>query len=269
MYNLAVLETNNLTLRSIRAGWLNAFHHLGHKATWLPSGKPPLDFFHEQQPEILVLATNELNRALIKACVKYSPKVFLFFEDDQHSSNEEFKFVEELIDAKVLIYPFAFWRDKLAFPWLTWANIGVEPPTITSPGADTIRFKEGKYRTELACDLLYIGSWRSEKARLLRWLESQHDKGAKVRIYGYGEWNHPLHLGVIETDEQYADIVKSATYTWVREGNLDKLFKVELCGGAGIVTCEDGSVPFVGHLSYPEDRTYIKRVTEMLKCLES
>lgn len=266
MSKILIASSTDLTTQNIRAGYANAFKHLGHEVAWLNYKESPFDVFFRELPEIFLMSSLELSCAMVKACEKYQPKVILFLATDQKSSNSEYNLAETLAKTKSDIYPFVFWQDSKPNPWQIWFNNGFMPYS-TTPGADTIRFKRGRLRQELQCDVSYIGTWRPEKAAILLQLEKEYEQGNKVRIYGYGSWNHPLHVGSIESDQDFADVAASSTVNLVQD-NMEKLFKTELCGGICAASLDRGLERW-GDRSPPENRSYINRVTELLKCLES
>lgn len=261
MFKVIIPRSKDLTETNIRIGWANAFTWLGKKSVWLEDGKAPLDLWHEEVPDIVIIKQSELTESIVKAINKYGTIVFLFWE-----CVEQYRSLTDKIKTTI------FWFQDRLYKNSTGLNPLNSLPKVIYPAADTMRFKPGIYRKELAAELIYIGTWYPRKARLLKYLE-QESKQRTVRIYGYGSWNHPLHVGAIESDELFADILKSGGQNIILyhdtpdsfNMNLEKLFKSEYCGACNVgFNSNEQGLPFVGHLN---SGTYLDRVQEMLSCI--
>jgi len=253
MFKVLVLRTKDLTETNIRIGWANAFRYLGHEVSWLEYGKSPLDLWFEECPDIVIIKQSELTESIVKAINKYGTVVFLFWEGAEQPLVEKIK-------------TNIFWfKDKL-YKAATGLNPLNPLPKTIYPAADSIRYKRGVYNRDLTASIIYVGSWHPRKAELLKYLE-QRSKQVKVRIYGYGNWNHPLHVGPIESDELFSSILISAGQNIILNNNLEKVFKSGHCGACNVLfEGIDRGLAFLGHLDNP---TYIDRVQEMLSCLKS
>lgn len=272
MFKILMTASNDLTTQNIRIGYANALKHLGHEVVWYDPSESAHDSFYRERPDIFLTSSLEISHSAIKACAKYKPKVIFFIATDNETSNGEYGLAEALVATDVDIYPFAFYKEQKSNPWQIWLNNGFLP-WMTKPGADTVRFSymRCKFRPELACDISYVGDWRPEKTTLLKLLEEEYEQGKSVRIYGRGHWNHPLHVGLVNSDQQYMDIIIASKLNIYYERN--EFLNIHLCLG------ETGRYDNTGKLfitdsvltnsDFINKESYINRVTEMLKCLES
>ncbi len=277
MYNIIIPYSQDMTTQSIRMGWLNALKHLGHAVTLWDSVKPALDAFDETKAELVFARTGELTRPLYKAIRRNNAKLMLFLDADAETTDTQIAIVDKLLKDGHFVIPFVHSRVNIEQTHAGWLEMGLVPHE-SRPGADTIRFKQGKYREEFACDISYIGTWRPEKASLLKRLEEKYNLGYYVRIYGYGNWNHPLHIGAITSNEVYADVICSSRLN-IRQHNAanDKFYKIQQCLGDNCKEIggfyENGDL-YINEIttsrsSYISQNSYINRIQEMLKLIKS
>src|SRR6185436_20676721 len=84
MFKVLIPRSKDLTENNIRTGWANAFTWLGKRSVWLEDGKAPLDLWHEERPDIVIIKQSELTESIVKAINKYGTVVFLFWEGIYH-----------------------------------------------------------------------------------------------------------------------------------------------------------------------------------------
>src|SRR6185436_15199697 len=141
---------------------------LGKRSVWLEDGKAPLDLWHEERPDIVIIKQSELTESIVKAINKYGTVVFLFWEGIYHPLVEKIK-------------TSVFWFQNRLYKATTGLPFNPEIDLkLILPAADTIRYKRGVYNRDLTASIIYVGSWHPRKAELLKFLE-QRSKQVAVR----------------------------------------------------------------------------------------
>ena len=200
----------------IRAGLAKAFAGSGHDCViWDIYAKPALDFFEEFSPDIFIGQTYNLERGIMKALVKYQPKVILTggdwskFADDidivkfpiVRANEKEIKNVSSLIsdvniDGIICHYhnskigiTHEYWKEKLGI------NIYGVPPA-----ADIADYTNGKKYDFLESDVCLVGGKWSYKGQTIdSWFLPLCGKDSKlnIKIFGNRSWGIPQYCGNI------------------------------------------------------------------------
>lgn len=225
----------SLKHQSIRLGWLNALKAAGHNVLlWNTEYKNPIDVFDEYLPDLVILSSREFNRHFYKAAIKHKDhvKIAVFLDDDEYTTDTEFAIIEKLLGKEGKVFGFTL-NDSYHIPTThkRWSELF---PVITSlpPAADTVRFQPGNYRAEYASEVSYIGKWMPYKDYLLPFLQNND---FQLKIYGYGEWNHPCHIGAICDNQTYRDVIASSRINlFIHNSNQkyvsEKWYKLIACG---------------------------------------
>jgi len=214
----------------VRSGWGRVFAACGHKFVfWRPEVKSAFDAFSEQEPDLFIGTTYDLDRAVAK-CIAARPhmKVALFGSawgpylndiDLQRYplvvTSEQEKRAIELLKKEtgkpdlVFIHAHDRWLEGTMSGW---GSIGVKYAGILN-AADTFVYLNGRHRPELACDVAFVGGYWGYKARNLNTHMlplCEAGRGLRVKIFGNQHWLVAQYLGGID-DADVKDLFVSAT----------------------------------------------------------
>lgn len=202
----------------VRGGWGRAFKAAGHDFRfWKPETKSIFDAMSEFEPDIFLGTTYGVDRAMHK-CIAARPhmKVGLFASAWGPCLNdvdlvkyplvvvgEQEKGVIERLKRETGRPDFVFIHvtDKyLEGTMGGWREAGVTPLGILN-AADTIDYRRGTPRRELACDVAFVGGYWGYKARNLDsyLLPLCHQStGLNVKIFGNQRWPVAQYIGPIQ-----------------------------------------------------------------------
>lgn len=183
---------------------------------WDNSIRSPLDIFYEFRPDVFIGSTWQLDRALVKALIKYPETESIFCannwgEDDEEikkqfpidfASDSEKKHLEELKKhtGKPKYVFCQYHQDYAAKTHKLWANLGVEPFGLLL-SADTTDYKLTKPNKEYITDVAFVGGYWPYKAKQIApYLFPLTNTDLKVKIFGFGGWPVPNFLGNITSE---------------------------------------------------------------------
>lgn len=246
----------------VRNGWRRVFEACGHTFRfWNPQQQSAFDAFNEFEPDLCVLTTYDLDRAQIKGIASrpnmkvimyasawgpYLKDVDLKMYPVVTVSEAEKATIEKLKKETgkpdfVFIHAHDKWLDGTMSGW---NEIGVDYHGVLN-AADTFVYLDGIKRSELACDIGFVGGYWGYKARNLDKyiLPLCHQKkGFSVKIFGNSNWPVCQYLGLIN-DQDSRDLFASAKVcpnvsephsTDLGWDIIERIFKVPIAGGTVI-----------------------------------
>lgn len=241
----------------VRTGWGRALAAAGHRFLfWDRRGQSAFDVFSEQEPDLFIGTTYELDRATCK-CIAARPKlrVALFASawgplvdtiDRSHypivvASDEEKERLRRLKqETGRPDFVFIHVTEKYLEETMGgWRGIGIEPVGVLN-AADTFVYADARSRPELACDVFFCGGmWPYKGKNLERYLYPLCQSDLRVRIAGNGAWPVGHYVGLM-SDEDVRDSFASALVcpnvsephsTDYNFDLVERVFKVPAAGG--------------------------------------
>jgi hypothetical protein len=214
----------------VRSGWGRALTYAGHDFRfWVPERKSAFDAFNEFNPDVAILTTYDLDRALCK-CVAARPemKVVCFASAwgplADNLDPVEFPIVRVGEQEKKTLarlkeetsrpdYVFIHTADSGVEDVLGgWRSIGIRPIGLLN-AADLFAFYRGKPRDEFRCDWTFVGGrWPFKSRNIDRYLLPlcHPSTGLRGKVFGNTDWPVAQYLGNID-DQDVADLFASAT----------------------------------------------------------
>jgi Glycosyl transferases group 1 len=203
----------------IRNSLCNGFIVGGEKCYyWNPEGKSPFDIFSELEPDIAILDTWQLNRALVKNLInRPHVKVLLFGESwgdingdldikkypVAFATDDQKKLIEELIKGGANLKGILSQHNQRSLEWshAGWAQLGLSYHSIMV-SADVVEYYPTPLDPVYNCDIAYLGNYWKYKAdsSLDRYLMPlcYPNTNWSIKIFGSG-WNCVNYLGTIST----------------------------------------------------------------------
>jgi hypothetical protein len=197
----------------MRMSWARVLERIGYKvAVWNPKDKPAFDFFHEVEPELLILGTKDLSRAIVKNIIRRPHlRVMLWASNwglfDTEIDREGHGFLLATDDEKQLVKAitgYSYSPTKVYAPYHQrrvdethdrWANLGLTPVGIP-PAADLSVFQQGTFDRSLESDIAFVGHYHESYGPSLYPL-CHASSGMRVKIFGTGGWPVAQYLGTI------------------------------------------------------------------------
>lgn len=200
----------------VRNGWRKCFQAAGHTFVfWDKSQKSAFDVFSEEEPDIFIGTTYDLDRATLK-CFKSRPnlKVALFCsaygdltkEIDRAkfpidiATEAELNLVKQLKDETgkpdfVFLHCVPSQKDRVIGGWGT---LGIKTVSVLN-ACDTFEYLGGEFKGELTCDCSIVGGrWPYKSRNLDPFLMSLCNK-YDFKVFGYGGWeNYHNYLGQLD-----------------------------------------------------------------------
>lgn len=122
-------------------------------------------------------------------------------------------------------------------------NVKVIDQRSPQPGFDTITYKPGAFREELACDVTFVGTYRPKTAKLLdKFILPLINCGEfDVKLFGSEAWPVPQYLGPI-SDQDLPDLYASAGICLnISSGRIgERAYQILGLGGALVTYHESG-----------------------------
>ncbi len=204
----------------MRRGWLNAMNQIGFRCSvWDKKIKPAFDMFKEFEPDIFIVGSWELDRAVVKNIIaRPNMHVMLWvpnwgdFDKEINSkedavlmaSDESKQWIEHIQNAAPIKHCYQYYSQR----WMDvthnhWQNLGLEPIGLPL-AADVIENPLTKPAEEFRCDIGFVGGYWPYKSKHLDkfLLPLCHPAiNLNVKIFGYGGWPVAQHLGGLSNDE--------------------------------------------------------------------
>jgi hypothetical protein len=175
--------------------------------------RSPLDIFFEFRPDVFIGSTWQLDRALVKALVKYKDTNFILCANNWGENDEEVKkqfpieFASDNEKQAVEIlrketgkpkYVFCQYHNDYAVEThKLWKNLGCEPFGLLL-SADTTDYQLAKPQKEYVTDAVFVGGYWPYKAKQIApYLFPLTNTDLKVKIFGFGGWPVPNFLGAV------------------------------------------------------------------------
>lgn len=201
----------------IRLSWVHALASLNHQVVyWDAAVRSPLDIFYEFRPDVFIGSTWQLDRALVKALIKYPETESIFcannWGDNDEDIKKEFPIEFASDNEKACIdtlkqhtgkpkYVFCQYHNDYAVEThKRWANLGVEPFGLLL-SADTTDYKLTKPQKEYVTDAVFVGGYWPYKAKQIApYLFPLTNTSLNIKIFGFGGWPVPNFLGNISSE---------------------------------------------------------------------
>lgn len=243
----------------VRHGWRRVFEALGHEWIWWnPQQKSAFDIFSENEPDLFIGTTYDVDRAVFKNIVsRPNMKVILYASawgeltdkvDRKKypivvASDEEKKTIERLKkETGNPAFVFIHVTKKYLEPTMSgWRSIGVEPLGILN-AADTFVYLDGRPNDAFESDVAFVGGYWGYKGRNLdRYMLTlcAADSKLRVKIWGNQAWPVRQYLGLCEDNDVPHIFASAKVCTNVSEPHstdlgfdvIERPFKVLSSGG--------------------------------------
>lgn len=201
----------------IKLSWVHALVNLNHQVVyWDNSVRSALDIFYEFRPDVFIGSTWQLDKALVKALIKYPETKSVFCannwgENDEEikkefpidfASDNEKKYIEEIKKhtGKPEYVFCQYHNDYAVETHKLWKNLGVEPFGLLL-SADTTDYKLTKPSKEYITDAVFVGGYWPYKAKQIApYIFPLTNTNLNIKIFGFGGWPVPNFLGNISSE---------------------------------------------------------------------
>lgn len=203
-----------------RVGIAKAFQSAGHSVTmWNPRGKSAFDIFSEENVDLFIGQTYNIDRALIK-CLAERPHIKVIMKgsdwgpisdtlDRQKypvliANQEEVNNVKMLLDkvGKPDYLFIHYHQDYLDGTHGHWqSNFGLKTISLLN-GADVFDYTNGRYYPEFSSDVCFVGGYWPYKSitlddYMVRLCNPKYN--LNIKIFGNQPWPVPQYCGNIDT----------------------------------------------------------------------
>lgn len=245
---------------SIPLGWLHAFSSLGYRCKlWIKEKENSFDVFDTFQPDVVFAYTKDIERDFVK-CLKQYPntKPVLFLSDWEDAEDKEIYLFHKIMSLKD-IKKIAFSHNLNSFLHQThrnWSSSGVRVLSCL-PAGDITVYKPESLSSERN-DITYIGYYTNSKN--IRNFILPLTEIYNIKIYGYGNWPTPYHLGFIDNNKLLSSIINNSIINLAiprldSKTITEKVFKILACGGFCLsyetepINLFEGTVPSFAYYS--------------------
>lgn len=253
---------------------------------WNGEKKSTFDAFYEQNPDIYICSTSDVDTALIKCLKKHSNTKVILIGSFSHEevSNEKFAKVNEIENVKTMFNEIgkpdliigncsSFTFDKCMS---VWKNLGCN--TIASPVASDFYLSVNPLVAEkFVSDVVHVGNFTDYKSKDLEEIlfPLHYDDSINLKIFGKKEWPLTSYVGFINNYDLKNVIKSSKICAVISKPHTKKFgfdapqFLFDVLSSGGFPICdysEDANFLLGDYLLLAKNKDeYLNMVHDMLK----